>query len=918
MSMGLAAIRPSERRSVMAAFAVLFLLLSAHALVETARDALFLQTLSVESLPWVYLGGAALGALVAGVPFERAGRRGLVAWFWLSGLVVLGLWAWAAGQGPEARVALYLWSGLSISVSLVQVWQLISQRFSLDAAKRVFGMVGVGSVLGAIAGSLAGGAVASVLPVRHLLVMAAVFYGMAGISVFGLGRGEASGEGRGADGRGADGRGADGRGAGRGGAGLLHDLRAVLGHPYAGRLVLLGALASTTFTLVDFLFKDQVAAHVLPEDLGTWFAGFYAATNMVALAVQLLATGVTIRVLGVRQAAGILPVLLLIGGAGLASGLGLLAAVVLKGADGALKHTMHRTTLEVLYVPVPEALRARLRRVGDLLGLRVAQGLGSLGILGVLALGGGGRAIGGLVVGLSLAWLALAVALREHYLALFRGLLRRTGPMGVGVVPTLDLAALEALLGALNSDDDLEVLAALDLLDQYGRTHIIPSLILYHPSPKVVVRALDLFSRAGRDDHLTKTLRLVASPDPAIRAAIVRAQPDHSFALRAMQDPHPMVRSTALAALLSDSGPQAQSVRPVIDNVVSGGTPEEREALARALSGQAHGPFQVGILSKIAEAATTGERTAAASAIASNPVPAHLPTALGLLGTREARTDARRALIAMGALAVEPLALALADEGLSEGVRIHVPLVLAELPSTETAGILARQLLAGGSGVVRYRVLRALNRLHGNAPDVRLPRKDLESAVRGVVRSGFILLDWDILLAEGAEAEPTRRTPGHELLVTLVADKQANVRERLFRLLDLLHRGEDMEDIWRGLLSERAGRRASSLELLENVLPGVIRDAVVGLVDPGRGDLSRRERLAPGAALMTPVEDDYGAVLRAMLTAGSDSVQAIAAWHAGELGLVTLLPALAAIDLGRHPATREVVEHAIEKLERAG
>ena len=896
MSDGLLPVRRRERRAVLVAFSVLFCVLGAHALVETARDALFLQALPVERLPWVYLLVALIGPLLSAIPFEAGGRRGLVASLWLSSVTVLGLWWWIGLGGTVPRIALYVWAGLSISVALVQVWHHVSQRFTVDAAKRVYGVIGAGAVLGAIVGAVAGGAVATVLPVRHLLVGAAALYVAAGVCVFWMG----------------DGTPVPLR---LRSLGLGRDVAAVLADPYAGRLVGLGAIATVAFTLVDYLFKDQVASSVAPADLGPWFAGFYAAVNLIALAVQLLLTGATIRGLGVRRAIAVLPLLLLLGAGGIVGGVGILAALVLKGAEGALKHTLHKTAMEVLYVPVDAALRARTRRVNDLLVLRLAQGAGSLLILGLLGLGGGASAVAIGVVVLSLIWLFLGWGLRDHYLALFRGILQR-GPSGVGSVPTLDLAALEALLQALNADGDGEVLSALDLLHQYGRTRLVPSLILFHPSPHVVVRALDLFGRAGRADHLPKTLRLAASPDPEIRAAVIRAHPDHSFALRGMQDGDPIVRCTALAALLTDGGPQSRTVRPVVEAIASGGRTEERIALARALAHQAHGPLQVDLLARLADAPRAIERAAAAESIAANPVPAHVPSAIRLLATREARRHARAALIANPAVSIKALDLALGDQELSGNVRIHVPAVLAELASPEAAEVLTRWLLGASGGVLRYRLLRALNRHSNLRPDVPLPRPPLTEAARRSVRELYLLLDWSLMLEAGVEEDATRDTPGGALLRTMLRDKSTNVEERLFRVLDLLHDDDDFEDLWRGALSDDPLRRASSLELLENALPGDYASPVIALLDRSREELPRLRRLAPGEAFHRPLATTYEAVLREMFTAGSDSVQAIAAWHVGELGLVRLLPALAAIDLGRHPATREVIQNAIARLEQ--
>ena len=894
MSDGLLPVRPRERRAVFVAFSVLFSVLGAHALVETARDALFLQALPVERLPWVYLIVAVIGPLVAAVPVEAGGRRGLVAWMLTSAATVCGLWWWVGQGATVPRIVLYVWSGLSISVALVQIWHLVSQRFTVDAAKRVYGVIGAGAVLGAIAGSAAGGALASVLPVRDLLLGAAVLYVVGGLCVYWLGQGKPGPfELR--------------------SLGLGRDLAAVLADPYAGRLIGLGAIATVAFTLVDYLFKDQVAARIPPEDLGTWFAGFYATVNLIALLIQVLLTGAAIRGLGVRRAIAVLPILLVLGAGGLVGGIGLGAAVLLKGAEGALKHTLHKTAMEVLYVPVSEGLRARTRRVNDLLVIRLAQGAGSLFILGLLGLGGGASAVALGVVLLGVVWLGMGWSLRDHYLALFRGILQR-GQTEMGAVPTLDLGALEALLQGLNSDDDREVLSSLDLLHQYGRTRLVPSLVLFHPSPAVVVRAIDLFGRAGRDDHLPKTLRLAASPDPAVRAAVIRSHPDHSYALRGMQDPDPIVRCTALAALLTDGGPQARSVRPVVESIAEGGRVEERIALALALAHQAHGPLQVDLLRKIAAAPGAAERAAAAESIAANPVPTHIPTAIRLLATREARPAARRALIANPEAALAAMDQALGAQDDSGGARIHLPGVIAEMASPAAAEVLTRWLLAARTGVLRYRLLRALNRHWSLRPDLVLPTPPLTEVARRSVQELYMLLDWSLMLEQGVGEVPERDTVGGRLLREMLVDKRKNVEESLFRVLDLLHADDDFEDLWRGALSDDPLRRASSLELLENAVPGDFAEPIIAILDRSRVELPRRRRLAPGEAFHRPLAHTYEAALAEMLTSGSESLLSTSAYHIAELGLVSLLPALRRVDLDRLKHARRVVEDVLTRL----
>src|ERR1700752_2037558 len=115
--------------------------------------------------------------------------------------------------------------------------------------------------------------------------------------------------------------------------------------------------------------------------------------------------------------------------------------------------------------------------------------------------------------------------------------------------PDLDLASLETLIAALSRPDEREVVAALELLAAKGRTRLVPALILYHPSPIVVRRALDLFDEAGRTDYVSTLGALLEHPDATVRqAALLRipAGEERRVALeRFVSDPSPEVRATA-------------------------------------------------------------------------------------------------------------------------------------------------------------------------------------------------------------------------------------------------------------------------------------------------------------------------------------------------------------------------------------
>ena len=155
--------------------------------------------------------------------------------------------------------------------------------------------------------------------------------------------------------------------------------------------------------------------------------------------------------------------------------------------------------------------------------------------------------------------------------------------------PDMDLASLETLLTHLNSGDDATVVAALDVFAEQNRVHLIPALILYHPSRQVVLRALELFALAGRQDFLAILGLLLQHADPEIRAAALRTRgwafgPSQGLYVPFADDESPVVAATALVGLVSfGGGDAAQHARDTLHSCAESGSHDQRLALALAI-----------------------------------------------------------------------------------------------------------------------------------------------------------------------------------------------------------------------------------------------------------------------------------------------------------------------------------------------
>lgn len=900
MARSLAAVRPEERRGTVFAFLTIFGTLAAHTLLETARDALFLARLPASRLAVVYLIIAAVAVGLAQVPWGRRRATSVFALSRLLGvgaLVTLAFWLIGPWQSPLGLYALYVWTGLLGSLAVLQFWMVLGDLYTLAQAKRLYGVVWTGSLLGATLGAAAARLVADRAPASALVLVSAIALGATAL-------GPALAVGR-----------AGGRSAvrPRGRASLSEGIRIFQSDAYVRSLAVLVLVSTVALTLGDYVFKSAVARAVPADQLGAFFGGTYAVLNFLALAAQVILGGWLFRTIGLHRALWILPALLFVGAAGVALGGGLVAALLLKGADGSLRNSVHRTGSELLYVPLSDAVRAQAKPLIDLVGQRGGQALASLLILSENVLARGDVVLASASAALSLVWIAWVADLKGLYLDVFRRALREGTIRGAVNLPPVDLVSLEALFAALNSADDNEVLAAMDLLGEEGRGRLIPALILYHPSQRVVLRALERFAGDGRTDFLPVAERLLRHADPEIRAAALRArtrvQPEEAPLRAGAADADPVVRATAFAGLVA-GGWAGEEARSDLRALLGGDSPPLRLALARAIAEQPSPDFEDALV-QLADSASEEVLVPVARAMGSLRNPRFLPVLLGLLGRREARAEARQAFLAYDGDGLAFLDQALDDRALPAEIRRHLPRAISVFASNAAAPVLEKHLLVEPSGAVRYRILRGMNRA-ATSPEVVFDAGRLRSATAATAEAIFQLVHWRLVLA-GSAAE--RKTPGHELLVQLLRDKEAQALERLFRLLALQQRGEDFKGIYRGLRSSNARSRGNSRELVENLLAPPLRGAVLAIVDETADDV----RLGNAGPFYERHALEYEDVLALMLDRGGESLRCIAAHHVGELRLVALRPRLERLgETGSSFFLSRVVERALRVFPSEG
>lgn len=800
-------LRSGEAALFSRAFLVLLLTISAHTVLETARDALFLIRLAPRNLALVYVATALFTILLTPLSVRLTRTTGAK-----NGLVVsLLLTAFIAAYfrirppGAASVFSLYVFGALSATLLVGQFWLLAGSLFTAAQSRRLFGPLASGGVLGGVGGGALAALLLNVLPVRGLLGVASLLYFSAAFLATRLVAPEPAATAS--------------RAYNSSPVASREPLRpqlAKLQHdPFLLRLAAMAVLSIAVSVVIDYLYKARVSRSIAPQDLGAFFARYQLVLSLGSLGLQLLITGPVVQRVGVVGLSLTGPILLTLGGTFTALiGAPFWLVVLLKGTDTSLRNSLGRVAAELLWAPVEQ--QAKARGFVDLIITRVAQAVAG-GVLLAATMQHEYRPghLAATAATLACLWLLVGIGIRKPYIALFRQALTRGGGERELRLGDLDLTSVETLVEALARPQPSEVIAAMNVLAERKRERLIPALILLHDDEGVLLRALELLGPSGRKDWFSLGERLLRSASPEVQQAAVRA-----FALagekpvleRIKHHESPSLRTFA-TLYLAQLGGQSLDGDPLRWELFANDDADHTLKLAFIEAVAAHPtPETPRILLGFAELPAL--RGAVTAALESTSDESSIEFLIGRLKFADDRLSARRGLTHVGDPALQALERALYDEQIERRVQIHVPRSISAFLSPEALRILLRAVVDHKSGLTRYKALRGLEQI---ALETSL-RIDPEPIFHELTRNALEYLRlFAAKRALGADRAASSRMES-QLVTELLDDKIAQSRDRIARLLQVLHRGDDIPAIFSALLSRDARRRGRAVEFLDALI----------------------------------------------------------------------------------------------------
>ena len=276
----------------------------------------------------------------------------------------------------------YLFGDLFSTLMVATFFAFLNDSVTPDAAKRLYGLVGLGGVTGGVFGTYTVAAfIGEIERAQWLWICFGIGLLIAAVA-FAAGRlvdrhpppeiePEPEPEG-------------EKRQVGTGNP-AIEGASLVFRSSYLLSIVAIVGLYEIVSTILDFQFTSTIAHFLQGPAIGEQFATVFAITNTVAMLVQLLLTSFVMTRLGVGVALLVLPVAMLAASAGFTALPILWVGSLLNTADNAFSYSINQSAKESLYVPTTKDEKYKAKAFIDMFVQRFAKAIAVVVSLGITA-----------------------------------------------------------------------------------------------------------------------------------------------------------------------------------------------------------------------------------------------------------------------------------------------------------------------------------------------------------------------------------------------------------------------------------------------------------------------------------------------------------------------------------------------------
>src|SRR5437867_1785375 len=409
-------VKPNEVRALWLGFAFHFIILTAYYIVKPIRDSIAAGN-RLETLPWMFtatlvvmlIANAIFAAIVA-----RMERRTFIPFAYAFFILVLLLFfVLMRTVSPTQQVwtgrAFYVWVSVFNLFNTAIFWAFMTDLFTVEQGKRLYGFIAVGGTLGAIVGAyVTKHFIRDLGPANLVAISAAMFAIVCFLVRFfpnnltGQATTKATPE-------------------EPIGGGVWSGITHMAHSPYLFGLGLSMVLYTTTSTWAYFQQTDLAGAALKTSaDRTVFFSNLEIWVNTITVVIQIFLTGRLLKWFGVAFTLVALPFLSMLGFAAMAIAPSLTLLAFFQVTRRTAAYALMRPSREILFTVLKREDKYKVKGVTDTIGYRVGDvwGAWSYGGLGPNGLGLSLNTISWIAVPVIAGWCALSLWLGRRQRAL--------------------------------------------------------------------------------------------------------------------------------------------------------------------------------------------------------------------------------------------------------------------------------------------------------------------------------------------------------------------------------------------------------------------------------------------------------------------------------------------------------------------
>ncbi|MFN2622640.1 MAG: NTP/NDP exchange transporter [Chthoniobacterales bacterium] len=408
-------VKPAEIRALWLGFLFHFLILAGYYITRPIRDSIGAS--NMDALPWMFTA-TLIAMLIANVAFAatvaRMSRRKFIPLAYGFFIVVFGLFFIAMRTRPAPEQVwidrgFFVWVSVFNLFNTAVFWAFMTDLFTVEQGKRLYGFIAVGGTLGAICGAYITRHYVRDIGPANLLIIAAALFAMAGAMVRFFPSGFTEEDKPAAKPEEPIG--------GSVWSGITHICRS----PYLMGLAASMLLYTTTSTWAYFQ-QSELAGGVLknPAARTEFFGNLEIWVNSITVLIQIFLTGRLLKWFGVGFTLVALPFVSMVGFAamGVAASLAMLA--IFQVVRRAAAYALMRPSREILFTVLKREDKYKVKSVTDTLGYRTGDQIGVWSYSGLHSHGVNLSIISFIAVPVVAGWCVLSLWLGRKQAALAR------------------------------------------------------------------------------------------------------------------------------------------------------------------------------------------------------------------------------------------------------------------------------------------------------------------------------------------------------------------------------------------------------------------------------------------------------------------------------------------------------------------